>query len=383
MAQQQCQEREHLPDLGKALADNFVGGRSLLYFVTRTVLHKYRKSAIVDLRGVKTLAFRLLLRDSCSFRHPAARLKMPPERPTYELLEHFEHCHREGIYARDWQKSKITPAQMLAEGIKEGLTVDSPNYGQMAGEHCFELAVNPGLDSKEYDLHSETIHICSLSDVISSAIRKKEPWKPLGAIEVGEGGRWENDAYLDDTGCLRRVLCVSSWSDERHYGLCRSWGTLGTMCLAGRPMKIAVAVLGQHKDGRYHGPWSKGLLHPANKKLRFRKKTEGKFKDTYIPVWREDRAEISTNEWLDSMLTDGVLQDSLILIDIPLPSHEVQKEIRDLAARKLKTIYATRDLPEKQYSTCFWPVPCIFKNPCHSDQAVSGRFGFVRLDSIG
>jgi hypothetical protein len=53
LAQQQCQEREHLPDLGKALADKFVGGRSLLNFVTRTVLHKFWKSAIVILRGVK------------------------------------------------------------------------------------------------------------------------------------------------------------------------------------------------------------------------------------------------------------------------------------------------------------------------------------------
>ena len=305
------------------------------------------------------------------------------ERPTFELLEHYESCHREGIYARDWQKAKLFPSQMLAAGIHEGLTTDAKDWGQAAGERCFELAVQPGLDSKQFDLHSETVHICALADIISSAIRKKEQWKPLRAVEVGQGQRWENDAYLDDTGCLRRVLCVSGWSDERHYAACRSWGSLGTMCLAGRPMKIAVAVLGQHRDGRYHGPWSKGLLHPANKKIRFRKKTEGKFKDTWIPMWREDRAEISTTEWLEAMLTDGVLQDSLILIDIPLPEHKVQKEIQELAAKKLKIIQETTTLPDKQLSTCFFPIPCQFKGPCHSDQPVSGRFGFVRIDSIG
>ena len=305
------------------------------------------------------------------------------KRPTYELLEASEHCARHGQYARDWQKAKISPSQMLMAGIHEGLATDSKDFGQSAGEKCYELAVQPGLDSKEYDIHSEVVHLCSIADVISTAVRKKEPWKPLGPVEVGEGYSWENDAYLDATGAnLRRILCVSSWSDERHYGLCRSWGTMGTMCLSGLPMKICVAVLGTHRDGRYHGPWSKGLLHPANKKLRFRKKTDGKFKDTFIPVWREDRAEIKTIEWLDSMLTDGVLQDSLILIDIPLPEHKVQKEIRELARKKLQEIYKTRELPDKQYSTCFWPVPCIFKNPCHSDQEVSGRFGFIRTDQL-
>ena len=147
-------------------------------------------------------------------------------------------------------------------------------------------------------------------------------------------------------------------------------------------MKVAVAVLGQHRAGRYHGPWSKSLLHPISKKPRFRKQTGGKFKESWISVWREDRAEISTTEWLDAMLADGILQDSLILIDVPLPDRKVQKEIEELAKRKLETIYKTKELPEKQYSTCFWPVPCQFKGPCHTDQPVSGRFGFVRIDQI-
>ena len=242
---------------------------------------------------------------------------------------------------------------MLAEGIREGLTTDSKDYGQSAGEKCFELAVQPGLDSKEYDLHSETIHICSIADILSVSLRKKEPWKPLEAVEVGNGGRWENDAYLDSTGSLRRVLCVSSWSDDRHYSLCRSWGTLGTMCLSGRPMKIAVAVLGQRREGRYHGPWSKSLLHPISKKPRFRKQTGGKFKESWISVWREDRAEISTTEWLDAMLADGILQDSLILIDIPLPDRKVQKEIEELAAKKLQAIYEAKSLPEQNSARAF------------------------------
>ena len=83
------------------------------------------------------------------------------------------------------------------------------------------------------------------------------------------------------------------------------------------------------------------------------------------------------------MLTDGVLQDHLILIDVPMPELKVQREIRDLAVSKLDGIYQTKALPDKNLSTCFWPTKCQFIGPCHSDQPVSGRFGFVRVDSIG
>lgn len=281
-------------------------------------------------------------------------------------------------------KAKLSSSQMLAEGIREGLTTStSKNWGQLAGERCYELAVTPGLDSKQHDIHSEVVHLCSIADIVSSVVRKKEPWIPLGALEVGEGLRWENDAYLEPSGeGLRRILCVGSWNEDRHYAVCHSWGTLGTMCLAGMSMKVGVVLLGQHRDGRYHGPWSKGLLHPVNKKIRFRKKTEGRFKDSWIPVWREDRDDLSTKEWLSAMLDDGVLESSLLLIDIPLPDSKVQKEIRDRAARQLKRIYETQQLAEKQLSTCFWPRPCEFQKCCHSDMEPNGRYGFVRINGI-
>ncbi len=304
-------------------------------------------------------------------------------RTTHELLEHFEHCRREGIYARDWYKAKVSPQQMLAAGMREGLLSSRPDFGQAAGERCFELAVNPGLDSKQHDLHAETVHICSMADLITSAIRKKEPWKPLEAVEVENGSMWESDAYLDPSGSeLRRVICVSSWSDDRHYSAVRSWGSLGTVCLHGLPMKIAVVLIGAHRDGRYHSHWSKGLLHPANKKLRFRKKSDGKFKESWTPIWREDRDEISTGDWLQAMFDDGVLQDSLILVDLPVPESSVRQDIIDLAARRLDQIYSARTLPDRQMSTCDFPVPCKWRTPCHAGAEISGRYGFVQIQQV-
>lgn len=305
--------------------------------------------------------------------------------PSHELLESYERCNRYGIYAREWRKIKISPQKMLMEGIREGILSDSRDFGQTAGERCFELAVNPGLDSKQYDLHAETVHVCSLADVVTSAIRKDEPWTPVGPIEVGNGSIWESDAYLEQSGdALRRVVCVSSWSDDRHFSLCRSWGSLGTVCLHNLPMKIAVVLVGAHRDGRYHSHWSRGFLHPVNRKLRFRKKSDGnsKFKDSWTQVWREDRDEITTHDWLQSMHTDGVLEDSLILVDLPVPDAAQRQKICDLAARRLDQIENTERLPEQHLSTCDWPVKCDFISPCWREDTPNGRYGFVPVGEL-
>jgi hypothetical protein len=303
---------------------------------------------------------------------------------THELLESYEKCQRAGIYDRDWEKYKLTPHKMLMEGIREGLTIDRKDYWQAAGEICFELAVQPGLDSKQFDLHAEVVHLCSLSDILSAALRKNDPWNPVEPIEVGNGIIWESDSFLDGTGdALRRVVCVSSWSDDRHYSMMRSWGSLGTVCLHNMPMKIAVCVLGSHRDGRYHSHWTKAVLHPVNKKLRFRKRTEKGtgFKESWTPVFREDRDEITTQNWLQSMLDDGVLQDSMFVVELPVPESRARQEIIDLASRRLDEIYNTKTLPDKQFSTCDWPTPCMNRCHCHKGDNPSGKYGFVKIGS--
>lgn len=271
---------------------------------------------------------------------------------------------------------------MLMEGIMEGLTIDRKDFFQAAGEKCYELAIEPGLDSKQYDLHSEVVHICALSDILSAALRKGEAWKTVETIEVGNGSMWDSDAFLDPSGdALRRVMCVSSWSDDRSYSLCRSWGSLGTVCLHNLPMRIAVCMIGSHREGRYHSHWTKGNLHPVNKKLRFRKRTEKGtgFKDSWISVSREDRDEISTQVWLQAMLDDGVLQDSTFVVDLPVPELQARQEINDLASRRLDEIYNTKTLPEKQLSTCDWPTVCNCRGFCHSGNNPSGKYGFVKI----
>jgi hypothetical protein len=151
------------------------------------------------------------------------------------------------------------------------------------------------------------------------------------------------------------------------------------------PMKIAVVLVGSHREGRYHSHWGKAVLHPVSKKLRFRRKSgkgEG-FKESWVPIWREDRDEISTQTWLQSMLDDGILQDSMFVVDLPVPESKARKEIVQLAMKRLDQINSSETLPPQQLSTCFWPVPCIFRSPCLKGDEPSGRYGFVRVDQIG
>ena len=205
-------------------------------------------------------------------------------------------------------------------------------------------------------------------------------------MSIGNGVLWRSSVFLDPTAThLRRLALVSSWNDDRHFAECRAWQSLGEICVYERPMQLVVAVIGQSRDGKRHGPWTKAYRHPVNRGIRFRRKsgTEG-FKASWEQIWRENYDDIGTDEWYQQMIKDGVIQDYFFKIDIPVPESKARKDIVNLAASALSKVYGTDKLPPKQLSTCDWPTPCWFRNNCHClDQEPSGRFGFVRIDQAG
>jgi hypothetical protein len=174
---------------------------------------------------------------------------------------------------------------------------------------------------------------------------------------------------------------VSNWGDDRHFGECRGWFSMGEICAYNLPMQLVVAVIGQSKGGKRHGPFTKGLQHPVNRKLKFKKKNNPSepFKSSWLPIWREDHDEISTESWLNSMLEDTVLPDHLFKVDIPLPNQDAQMKIKDLMCKKLEEIETSDILPDQNMSTCDFPVPCVFRNNCHSGNNPSGKYGFVKI----
>jgi hypothetical protein len=303
------------------------------------------------------------------------------------LLHHFEHCNRDGFWSRDWEKQQPDDVEMLNRAIKSGMTTTRQDFGQAAGEECFEMGSTCGLQTSKYSVHDQVVHLSFLSDLICTAVRKaaEPPWLLPEPVDLGKGPLWHSGAFLAPSGnFLRRVALVSSWNDDRHFSECRAWSSLGEVCAYSLPMQLVVAVIGQNKGGKRHSYWTRGLRHPANKTLRFRKKNDlgTPFKSTYLETWREDHDEITTKEWLEGMLQDGVLTDVLLKVDIPVPTAEARQRIVDLATRRLEEIQNLDKLPEQQLSTCDWPKVCAHRNHCHAGEEPSGRYGFVRVDSL-
>lgn len=301
-----------------------------------------------------------------------------------ELLTVYEPCNRAGYWDRDWERIKIGLDELLQAGLKEGVTTERKDFGEAAGEAIISIAASREVVSDQHNIYDQCVHLASIADIVSCAIRKpsEAPWLIPQSVILPNGQQWHSGAFLSPDGTkLRRIALTSNWSDNKHYSFARSWFSLGEAAIFEMPMQQVTIILGQHRDGKRHGYWSHGLQHPVSKQLRFRKKTDKAipFKSSWIEVWREDYDQISTAEWLSAMLTDGVLKDVAFTVDVPVPEKSVRKNLMDLAARRLDEIYSANILPEKQLSTCDWPEVCPHRAHCHADAEPSGRYGFVRI----
>ena len=288
------------------------------------------------------------------------------------LLSAYERCARWGFYARQWQKHRMTSMEMLHSAVRAGLTeAVRPDFGEVAGEHLMSLAETRGLDNVQgCHVYDCAIHHAALADIVVTGIRKplESPWEPAGGIE---GQPWVSGAYLDPSGdALRGILLVSSWSEERRNSAVRTWSTLGEVCQFGLPMRLAVAVVGSMISGRRRAPFSKGLLHPINRSLRFQRRSKGwttGFRETWQPIWREDHAEIERQEWLQAMLEDEVLQEHLFVVDVPVPGERERERVVDLAQRTLEECESLTVFPRPKLEVCRDPIhPCPFLECCWS-----------------
>ena len=301
-----------------------------------------------------------------------------------EILEAYERCQCMAFFAREWKRQKMSDVEMLQSAIRIGVTTEREDHGQAAGEHCYSLGSEPGLQTDHYEVYAQVVHLAALADIVSTVIRKpkEKPWLLPEPRELASGITWRSKAYLSPDGShLRRIAFVSSWSDDRHYSEARGWRSLAEICVYGLPMQQVVCVVGQSRSGKRHSWWTHGLRHPENKKLRFRKRNqiEEPFKATWREVWREDFDDITTQEWLQAMLEDDVLKDCCFNVSVPVPEKTARQQIVDLAARKLEIIGKMEAKPDQNLSTCDWPTPCPFRTPCHRQESPSKKYGLVQI----
>lgn len=301
---------------------------------------------------------------------------------TARLIRSYEECERKGFLAQRWEKNKMPPNTVLDDGIRTGLEHSGKDFGEESGSRVFELAATRGLDSKEYDQHSEAVHLANLADIITTATRKSgdKSW-----IKPEENNEWIPSCFISHDGnYLRRVVTLNTWSEERQNSLCRSWETLGPIAFYNLPMQIAVAVIGNHRNGKWHSFWAHALQHPQNKKLRFRKKNDiaTGFKSSWLECWRPDHDEINTKDWLDAMIGDDVLRDVFFKVDMPRMEEISRERVMEVARRKMERIRNTKTLPDENYSGCSWPVKCQFLSVCNRGEIPNGRYGFIPVSSV-
>lgn len=299
-----------------------------------------------------------------------------------ELITAFECCPRKAYFMRDWEPRRLLAKEMVVRGLRVALTApeckETP-FGEVAGDEVMQLAADRGLESDLHRTYDSVLNHACLSDLLVSSIRKP------GDLPWLTPNDFPNDCYVSPDGShLRRILLVSNWNENRHYGECRTWKSLGLMAEHNLPLQLVVFVIGQQRNGKRSSPWTQGFLHPMNKQLRFRKKsrsTSEVFNDKWNKVYREDHDEISRETWLESMLRDDVLAEVCFRVDIPLPDHPHRLRIRQTTERKLSALHAMKEKPDIQYSTCDFPVPCVFKRCCHvyPEREPSEKNGFVRL----
>ncbi len=302
-----------------------------------------------------------------------------------EMLVSIETCMRQAFWHLDYESPRLTAKEFLEAGVRAGLTTPRQDFGVAAGECVMGLGAEKELYTGSPNVFDSIVNVANLSDAITTAVRKplEGPWLKAKPVDMGNGYTWDSGAYLDPTEThLRRLTFVSDWSDNRHYSVCRDWSNLGTACAYERDLQLVAVIVGQFKDGRYRSPWTQGLRHPKNRGIRFRKKNqiESGFKDSWTKVWREDSGDIPTQMWLEMMASDGVLQSLLVRVDIPCPEPAARQRILDLAKLKLDRLEETKGLPERNLSSCSWPVPCPFVKVCDNDDKPSGRYGFVKIE---
>lgn len=297
------------------------------------------------------------------------------------LLTDLESCQRRGYFSRDWLPRRLHPTEITRRAIYAALCDEREDVGERAGEEVMTLCADVGLDIKHHNLHDIGLHHAAIADLVATWARGAVGFD-MGCPQDKMVGNhtWQSSCLLDaHRQRLVRIVLVDHFSDERLLSESRSWYSLGEVAVYDAPMDVHVVSLGASRGGKRHSAWSKGLLHPRNRALRFKphaNKTVG-FKDTWIPIYREEHDRISRETWLEAMEQDGMVRELTTVVHVERLSAERRKETLEVIERKADALSKIGRLPDPSYSQCDWPSPCGFRSVCFAPMAVTpAELGF-------
>lgn len=299
-------------------------------------------------------------------------------------LEDWEQCQRRAVWHREWELGRVTPYRALVEAVEYGLlgnsifTIDAENSFQ----HVMSLAGSRGVWAERADPYAMMVHYGRLAQILVTAVlaHPGNLVKPFRLRhEIRPGLVWECNSFMTSVNRLVRVVIVDRWDDDRQLRELHSWRTVGDICVTGLAMDLLVLVIGPSRDGRRHGPWTKGWQHPVNHSLKFKRTHQGKkvpLVGGWRPVWRENASEITTDQWLKQMESDYVLRDVMLVRKVKVPESEQRQrvliDIERIACEIDRGQRMERDgssYPMNR-SACDWPRPCPFQAVCYAPMEI-------------
>jgi len=295
-------------------------------------------------------------------------------------LNSLEVCPKQAQLRRRIERESLSFHQLLYRGVEFGVQSESDDPGKAASDEVLRLCWSRPIETEQSDLLGMAEHVAALAELIVWCLRTGPAWKHPDPLALGSE-IW-HPACWSIPGGLRRVALVDHWSDRRALQEARDWQTLEG-ALYGLPVTILAVVLGPMRNGRRHGPLTKGWLHPRNGELRFQKRDGSGFDGNWESVWRESY-DGSREDWIEAMNEDGLMAETFVVHSaIEFDARESEK-VREVALSKLAQVAASGIEATRNLSRCFDAVrACEYRFPCAYLQEPTELNGFVNISRPG
>lgn len=272
----------------------------------------------------------------------------------------------------------MSSTEGLYKAVETGLLTTAPDPPQTAHDHLMEIAVSRGFDIPQTNLLEHATHLAALAEIVTYLLRPDAEWERPENGEVGDQA-WVSSAFLSNSHQnLRRVYLTDSWNESKLLAVANSWEVLGEMAVYEVPMYLHVISLGASRDGRRHGPLSKGMTHPVSNGLRFQRRDGMEFTKGWKPIFREDSG-FDLEEWIEVMTEDDVLTQTLQIIPFDPPKEA--KRVREIISRTLEEVMVCGENPtppDPQFAMCnVANNPCPFRSCCPYFREPSIEGGFI------